>query len=136
MPFLHTSLSLTLVVLYPRCGPRLRRRLSALLRPGTTLRFVPDRGTSLLLVLPAVVLYAWLGLCLTSRRLRALVLWLGGESQGQVRLRRAGSESRGAALSGCGSGWVVGSGRVLPSPGTGGNQGSAGSSTGGGLAGC
>ena len=73
MPFLHTSLSLTLAVLYPRCGPRLRRRLSALLRPGTTLRFVPDRRTSLLLVLPAVVLYAHVFLCLTCRRLPALV---------------------------------------------------------------
>ena len=52
------------------------------------------------------------------------------------RLRRAGSESRGVALSGCSFRWVVGSGRVLPSPVPGGNQGSAGSATGGGLAGC
>ena len=69
------------------------------------------------------------GLCVAWRRLRALVLW--GESQSQERLRRAGSESRGVALSGCGSRcWPVGSGRVLPSPGPGGNQEPAGSATG------
>ena len=62
---------------------------------------------------------------------------LVGEGQGQLRLRRAGSESRGAALYGWGCRcWSVGSGRVLPSPVPGGNQGSAGSATGGGLAGC
>ena len=74
------------------------------------------------------------GLCLTWRRLRALVFC--SESQGQLRLRRAGSESRGAALFGWGSRWVVGSGRVLPSPGPGGNQEPAGSATGGGFRGC
>ena len=59
-----------------------------------------------------------------------------GQSQSQRRLRQAGSESRGVALSGCGSRWVVATGRVLPSPGTGGNQSSAGSSTGGSFRGC
>ena len=63
-------------------------------------------------------------------------LWSGGESQGQVRLRRAGSESRGGSVVRLRFRVVVGSGRVLPSPGTGGNQSSAGSSTGDSSRGC
>ena len=48
--------------------------------PGTTLRYMPGPrcgpAVSVVLVLPAVVLYACCGLCVVSRRLRAVGWWV------------------------------------------------------------
>ena len=116
--------------------PTRRRSLSALLRSGPALRFVPflvraPAASGVLLVLPPVVLYAHARFYLTAASAPAGCLWCwrskstappAGQAQGRkghVVLRVVG--------------WVVRPGWPSPSPGPGGNQTSAGSAPGGGV---
>ena len=89
--------------------PTRRRSLSALLRSGTALRFVPflvraPAASGVLLVLPPVVLYAHGSLYLSPSRLLPVVCRQGDQSQRRLRRARL-REGRGLSSCGLLVGW-------------------------------